>query len=146
MGVSNRETVLDSIKTTLESITTANGFNVTVAEVRRGAHTPDSFNQFPALALLNVTREREDFTGKQALATLHLRIFGYVKVDAPGDYTELDKLLADVETALMSRTYNSYRSEADVGTVQVYEGGAHDPDGAFVMEATVEYEYEMTDP
>lgn len=144
-AVSNRAQVLADVKTCLEAITVANGFNTTVAVVRRGYHQHEDFPERPAICFANVMGDRADYNVAEAERTLHIDVIGYADVQ-PGDYTNLDALLADVEAALMSTAHNPYRSLTYADGFEVWEPGGAERVGWFRMRVRVLYEYEMTTP
>lgn len=143
--MSTRATIMAALKTCLESITTGNGFALTVAEVRRGLSLPEDFPERPALAFFSISRPRIDQTNEHSEATLHFVVQGFA--DAPaGNFTTFDALMAAVETALMTLAYNPYREDTKIGELNTYEGGASDPVGIFDMHGTIFYEYEFSSP
>lgn len=145
MAISTRREILSALKTCLEGITTDNDYQVTVAEVKRGIHFVDDMRNRPGLCFWSDKGPRRDETNEQSERDLHIWIWGYVDVQ-PGNYDELDKLVADVETRLMTRSAWAYRDDTKIGELNTYEGGASDPVGVFEMEVTVNYEYRMDSP
>lgn len=148
MAVSTRRTILVALKSGLESITTANGFQSTVAKVLRGIQPGEAFSgSMPGLAVWCEQGPRENFSQGHSERTLKLHVWGYVPVDAAeGDYDALDKLVADVEKCLMTVTYNPYWGDTEIGNTTYYEGGVEDPIGIFDMEVEISYVYEWASP
>jgi len=146
--ISSRATILEDLKATLESITTGNGFQCTVAKVLRGIHTEDEFSgKMPGLCFWNERGPRRNMAAMKSERTLVIHIWGYVKADGiSGDYEALDKLVADVEKALMTPAYNSYWEFTEVNESTYYEGGAADPIGIFEMIVEISYNYDFASP
>lgn len=143
--MSTRADIMAAIKTCLESITTDNGFALSVVEVRRGLSLPEEFAQRPALAFFSINRPRKDQTNEQSEALLEFVIQGFA--DAPnGNFTTFDALMAAVEKALMTAAYNPYREDTKIDNTASYEGGSSDPVGIFDMHGRIFYEYQMASP
>lgn len=147
-AISTRETVIKSLLTTLGNITVVNGFASTVLKVLRGIQPEQAFaGNMPGLALWNEKGPTEIGTQGKSKRRLVLHVWGYVNVEADeGDYDNLDKLLADVETALLDSTWNSYWGSTEVKNFTVYEGGVDMPIGMFDMEFEVYYFYNFATP
>lgn len=145
--MSTRKTILDSIKTWLEAITTGNGYNITVAEVRRGIHFEGDLPNRPALCFWNDKGPKEDLAGGQCRRTLHLWIWGYIDIQ-PDNYDNLDNLVEDVEACLNDShaDWPPGVTEVEITDAAYYEGGASDPAGIFEMEASIVYEYDRSSP
>lgn len=147
-AISTRETVIKDIKGCLESISSGNPFQSQVAKVLRGIQSEDAFSgDLPGLALWNEKGPRIDVARGHSERTLLFHIWGYVQVQAAGgDYDALDKLVADVEKALMTETYNSRWAQTYIGDTTYYEGGVDDPIGIFEMLVEVTYTYAYASP
>lgn len=148
MTISNRATMLSDLKTALESITKANGFQSTVAKVLRGIQPEEAFSgRMPGLCLWNERGPRENFYQGGSQRKLVIHIWGYVLVQADtGNYETLDKLVADVETCLMTTARNAYAGFTEIIDTVYYEGGIDDPIGIFDMTVEVSYDYAFASP
>lgn len=148
MAVSNRRTVLTDLKTDLEAITVANGFQTTVAKVLRGIHTEEEFaGNMPGICFWNEAGPRKNFAQGRSERKLVIHIWGYVNVQADvGDYDALDKLAADVEKMLMTPARNAYWQFTEIGDTVYYEGGIDDPIGIFEMIVEIAYNYTFASP
>ena len=145
MAASKTATVMAALKTCLEGVTAANGYDVTVQEVRRGIHLDDDMPNRPALGFTNTRGERSEFAQGRSGRTLIVVIYGYVDVE-PGDYEDLDSLMQAVEQRLMTPAAWSYYGFTDIKNYTVYEGGQHDKIGYFDMEVEIFYEHEWASP
>ena len=143
-----RETILDALKTCLEGITTANGYAIQVAEVRRGIHFEDDMLNRPCLGFANTKIERKEHAFAQSGRELNVLIYGYVDVEphSASGYDPLDDLMQAVETRLMTGSAWSYWEFTDIRNFTIYEGGAHDKLGYFDMEVIIEYQYALASP
>lgn len=142
-----RKTNLDDLKTLLEAITVANGYQSTVAEVKRGIHYVGDMPNRPGLCFWNDKGPKKDLAGEQCERVLHVWIWGYVDIQ-PGDYDALDAIVSDVEKCLNTslESWSSSVTESKVIDTTYYEGGVSDPIGIFEMEAEITYEYDRASP
>lgn len=148
MTISKQNTIINSIKATLESITEVNSFQTTVIKVLRGIRTLEDFSaaNLPGLSIFRMTNKVDESYQQGSEDRLVLHIWGFVAVEArANDYDSLDKLAADVEFALHSATYNSYRNYTFIKNTNFYEGGVQDSFGFFDMEIEVSYFHTLGD-
>jgi len=142
MTISKQNTILDSLKTTLENITTSNSFQSQVVKVMRGVRGLDDFSpaDLPGLAIFKTANKVDESYQGGSEDRLEIHIWGFVPVEARvNDYDNLDKLVADVEKVLHNSTYNSYSSNTFIGNTNFYEGGVQDSFGFFDMEIQISY-------
>jgi len=147
MTISKQNTIINSLKTTLENITTGNGFQSTVIKVLRGIRGLDDFSSgnLPGLAIFKTANNVEETYQGGSEDRMVLHIWGFVTVEArTGDYDNLDKLVADVEKILFS-AYNIYKNYTFIYTATFYEGGVQDSFGFFDMEIEVSYFHNLGD-
>ena len=145
MTISLQNTIINSVKTTLENITTGNGYQSNVIKVLRGIRGIDDFTSgnMPGLAILKTENRVEETYQGGSEDRLVLHIWGFVTVEArTDDYDNLDKLVADVEKVLHS-AYNSYKDYTFINTATFYEGGVQDSFGFFDMEIEVSYFHDL---
>ena len=148
MAISIRATILLTVKQALESIIRGAGFQTSVQKVLRGIHSEDAFaGAMPGLAFWNERGPRHNMAQGKSERTLVIHIWGYTPADpASGDYDELDRLVADVETVLMTPGYNPYWGFTEITDSTYYEGGVEDPIGIFEMIAEISYNYNFASP
>ena len=161
MSISNRATILASLKTTLEAISIINGFQLDVKLVLRGYVSPkDAKGKTPTLSILNTKRPSKITTQgdpgyKEGI--LKISIIGYVEVPSimnGYDYDKLDKLSADVEkilstptpTVITNNAYNQYAGWTSNFYTEYYEGGIPPGMASFVMDVDIVYDYLWTNP
>ena len=127
---SNRDLVLAGLKTCLEKITEANGFNHTVDGVYRkmmGYDDPEVV--FPVLMILGGREEYEDELGGYTKSRMKFIVRGYAK-DPDNPEVELNNTIQDVFKVLDNSTYNAYHKsyrpislDTDEGWISKETGG-----------------------
>jgi len=145
VAVSNLDQVWIDIKGCLASITVANGFDITVKEVKLGIHSWEDLKQFPSLSLNHGASTVEDYTCKHAERTMMFVVIGAAQ-DEPDAFTNLHELVEAVEEALRSETYNPRRPETFIIGTETFRSGANKRTSMMVMDVNVQYEYLMTSP
>jgi hypothetical protein len=148
MTISKQNTVINSIKTTLENITEVNSFQSTVIKVLRGIRVLDDFSagDLPGLAIFKTANNVDETYQQGSEDRLVLHIWGFVTVEArENNYDNLDKLVADVESILHNSSYNSYYNNTFIKNTNFYEGGVQDSFGFFDMEIEVSYFHTLGD-
>jgi len=147
MTISLQNTIINSVKTTLENITTANDFQSNVIKVLRGIRGIDDFTSgnMPGLAIFKTENRVEETYQGGSEDRLVLHIWGFVTVEArTDDYDNLDKLVADVEKVLHS-AYNSYKDYTFIKNTTFFEGGVQDSFGFFDIEVEISYFHNLGD-
>lgn len=138
--MSIRNTILKQLKTDLEdTITAANGYEMDVAEVRRGIYTSEDIPDKPALAFWcygdNVLEHLMD---RKQLRVLLVHLYGFTTTDGAGDVDQIHELAEAVDTFLFSSDW-TYSSSTLVGDMVIYEGGTQDPESVFSLELEIKY-------
>jgi len=143
---SRRQEILDAIVADVfGAITTAGGYNFTLAVKERGIKNKGSLNdsQFPALFLSSADEVRRNITAREFESVMTVFVTGYVK--APGNedvQAELDKLVGDLTRALwQDPTLGSKALNMEIVSVDTDAGDEH-PNATFVMQ--IEYIYKKT--
>jgi hypothetical protein len=122
---SNRDTILDALKTTLENITTNNSFNNNVYKVDRKFLYFDNVFNFPYLLVLGGSESFNDQFGGYTVSTLTVRIMGYHKDKDNPEQAQCD-LIEDVLKCLDSDTYNTNKSKMKPIGIDTDEGVLHE--------------------
>lgn len=100
---SQRNTILEYFKdTVLANITTANGYNFTLATKERGLRHFSEMNdsEFPAVFVASADEQRKGVTNKDFQSVMRVFFIGYVKASSGQCQEELDKLIEDLTKAL----------------------------------------------
>jgi len=145
--MTTRDTILDSFKDLLSTISTANGYNTDVAKVERKMLYWDAEETFPVLMVIGGNEEFEDTLGGPVYSTLHIKIRGYSQ-DSTDPETALCDIIADVLKAIDS-TDNSYRGETTIVSLETDEGWFNFQEqgfGYFDLEVTVLYSFTKGNP
>lgn len=139
--MTTRAGILAALKTALEQITKANGFQTDVRTVRRGAYAPDRMSPRPAICVYSLEREQQDLTGGDAESIMSVGIDGWMDL-RDEDFAPLDNFAADAQALLMSQTRNPYRTETSIKKVLYLEMVTERTVG-FAMEVEVKYEHTL---
>jgi hypothetical protein len=150
MSDSNRELILQSIKSTCENIIEgSNGFNNTVTQVfRRMVTYDDSSLTFPVLMVLGGGEVFEDQFDPKTISKLRVKIRGYTK-DEHDPETALNGLIKDVMQVLESKEYNPYYKSYKPISLDTDEGWlSTEMNGLGLFELTIEilYRFSRSDP
>jgi hypothetical protein len=145
---SNRDTILDALKSCLENITTDNGFNYTVSKIERKFLYYDNIFNFPFISVLGGPEEFEDELNDYTISRMTVRIVGYNKdIDNP-EQAQCD-LLEDVLKCLDNDTYNTIKSKMRPTGIDTDEGALHE-EGAgislFVLSLEIVYRFKRNAP
>jgi len=133
-----RESILSNLLSTLQGISTDNGFNLTPLTIERGQRTIESTRSFPALYLPGGGSMHAGFDFANDKAEFRAVIAGYVN-NQTNAVTELNQLIADVEYAvLLDPTRGGYAISTDVESLIDW---VLDNYGQFEMTLRIEYIY-----
>lgn len=152
MGTPRRKDILDNIKTTLEGITTGNGYKTTIDTVERVVKEWDSVGpgSMPWLGYMARQDRLQYLPGSVIRCTLPVTVVGHVLGTSPSNASELlNNLIDDVIAALSSdQTRGGF---AIATTVISHETDEGDPDalpdsrgGAGSLVVDVEVTYDRT--
>lgn len=155
MADSVREKILKNVETTLETITTDNGYNNTVSAVQRWNHAGNdvqSVTDGPVILILPGQEQKEMQPPTRATCRLmvDLAIFIYHDVieDADKSTDELmSSILADVEKALMldaSRGGNAMDTNLQGSQPFEIEGGQ--PYAGIIVDLQLVFRHQLSDP
>jgi len=147
-------TLLSGLKTLLETITVANGYNTDVALVDYDFKTPDqvSSKQLPALLIVPGTIDIQETGNRQAEGSFTISLFGYV-MDNTAPTEKMLKLQQDViaclageENRIAGCSYIKPRRvemSASVFSIFGYQGGVAAPYAAFRIDLEAYYSFSM---
>lgn len=151
MADSYREQIVKDIKTALLTISTANGFNNTIASVQRPEQDGNSFSSSPMAIIVEGDEEGQDGPVELITKTLQIIIIAQMRQDTATDTRSANEVLnsfaVDIHKAVMSdRTRNSIALDTKFiseSQLQVEEG---QPELARLIEFEVSYRHHNTDP
>jgi hypothetical protein len=150
MSTSRRESILANIKTTLDGVKIANGYENTLASVQRWKRSGNILNNMPCVIVNAGIEFKEAGPNPQKTCTfmVHLEIWHRQDEEGTSDTdTLLNSLLLDVEKSLMvDATRGGYAVDTKVGSIVPFETLDGKPDfGAFV-ELEIIYQHAFDDP
>ncbi len=145
-----REHILENIKTTLETVQTANGYANDIASVQRWLQKGNSLRLIPCV-IINAGPEEKDPT-PNPLMTCRLSVYLdiFIRQDeadlTPTD-TLLNSILGDIEKALMvDYTRGGYAENTVIKGNTAFEAVEGQPNAGIIIELEIVYEHLMTDP
>lgn len=150
LKVSVRENLLENIKTTLEGITKANGYDYDIASVQRWKQHGNDFISQPVIIICAGNEEKE--ATPSSLVTCNLKVYLDVYVRQEEDATEptdtlLNEILRDIEVALSADyTRGGYAHETRVTNIFPFVTSEEAPHAGFTIEVTVLYQHDYGDP
>ncbi len=150
MSDSIRELIRENIKTALGQITTANGYNNTLANVQGWKQRGNTIQDVPC-AIVSLGREEKDpHPNPQATArlTVFIDIWARQDDDDETDTDEvLDSLLLDVEKAVMAdHTRGGYAEDTNTRGITPFETIEGQPQCGLMLELEILYKHKQTDP
>lgn len=145
MAISTENDVMDTLQTTLASITVANGFQTEVAEVKETVAFLADVENKPGIRFRIQDSERVNIYFGSSERTLNILIWGYVESQAL-DWDNIRKLKADVEKALSTEGNWSYREDTEIEGDVNYFGDPETMIAIFEIVMKVKYRYAFASP
>lgn len=145
-----REQILANIQTTLEGVTTGNGYNNTLASVQRWSMHGNSLVDVPCV-VINIGAESK-LPDPNPLMTCQMRVYMDLWVrQAEDDTTPTDTLLnsifGDIEKALaVDITRGGLAIDTLVTDSVVFETDESQPHAGLTIEINVNYRHQQNDP
>ena len=149
--ISIRDDIYNNIVTSLQEITTANGYLTEPQYIEDDKFDlPQNLptSSFPALVVIDTDEAKTQEPAKETQCRLQFLIGGYVRAIEGGDNakTQLRKLLVDVEKALTVDPRRGYHAiHTAIDDVKT-DKGMLAPYAIFDMTVTVIYSYQYGDP
>ena len=140
-----RELILQDLISTLQSITTANGYALNVQNVDRHIEHWEKVAEFPALFVVSGDERIEHKPGLTERANWSVGIVGYVKSEDQKSQ-EVEKLIGDVKKAVMVDTTRGGNATATTVDEIRDLSVVLSPYGIFEMDLTIIYHYEVSSP
>lgn len=151
-----RELIIQNIKTTLESITTSNGYNFDVKEVKRLMNVPQKENAYPVIYIQEglpeggeevVTPGRGKVLGKTTRILTTKLSFWLRDSNRANRPTQANLLLADIHKAMtvdVQRGGNAINTSETANILWLEENSDHLAGGK--VEFEIEYRHKEGDP
>lgn len=141
-----RELILANLITTLEGITTGEGYSMTVRKVSRQFQMPDQVNDFPWLYVYSEDERLTHEPDFEERSIWTVGILGYIKLQQSLKSTEMEKLIGDVKKVVMVDTTRGGNCTSTVVDSIVNLTGEPSPFGIFAVLLQIVYHYDVLSP
>ena len=145
-----RENILANIKTTLESVTTANGYDNTIASVQRWDKRGNPLRQVPCIVVSAGQEQKTPLPNP--FFTCHLTVYldVWVRQDAADVVVTdsvLSSLLGDIEKAVMADyTRGGFAKDTVLHSSVPFESVEGQPHAGLIIEIEIVYQHKQGDP
>ena len=150
MSTSIRENILADLKTTLEAITIASGYNNTIASVQRWDSRGNNCVDVPCIVINSGQEEKRPEPNPQATCkfTVYLDIWDRQDDDETRSSDQIiSGLLADVGKALMvDPTRGGNAEDTNILNNVPFETVEGQPSFGIIVELEIVYKHKLTDP
>lgn len=150
MSTSIRESILENIKTTLQGVTAANGYDNTLVNVQRWKQRGNDTRQVPFVVINAGPEEKQPRPNPQVTCKFSVFLDVYTRQadgDAVNSDTLLNSLALDVEKALMvDHTRGGYAEMTNIISIVPFESVEGQPIFGIIFELEIIYQHKMTDP
>ncbi|MBL8013735.1 MAG: hypothetical protein JNN05_07790 [Candidatus Omnitrophica bacterium] len=145
-----RERILANIKTTLESITTSNGYANTIASVQRWDKRGNALRLVPCIVVNAGQEEKEMSPNPYFTCRLSVYLDVWIRqdeADSAATDTVLSGILGDIEKALMiDNTRGGYAIDTNIKSNVPFETVEGQPHAGLTIELEVLYQHTQSDP
>jgi hypothetical protein len=150
MSLSIRENILQNIKTTLEGITTVNGYDYTIASVQRWNQKGNISKSVPFIIIHSGPEDKTPQPNPQATCKFSISLAVWTRQDddatTASDET-LSSLLAGVEKVLMvDPTRGGHAEDTNILSNIPFETVEGQPSFGIIVEIEIIYKHLLTDP
>lgn len=150
MSESIRELILKNLKTTMQGITVANGYNYTIASVQRWESKGNNYAVVPCIVINSGPEDKEE--GPEPQMTCKFTVFIEATYRQDDDSSEssdsiMSKLLADIEKALtVDITRGNYAENTKILGNIPFETIGGQPTFGIIVNIEILYRHKNTDP
>ena len=140
--MTTRLIVLNQIEQDLnDNLHSANDYNWTPAEIKRGIHKWDDFIVKPVICF-TLTADRPDGDQEYGADARWLEIFFYIYAQTDGGETpiQIHEMLEDLENFLQNTEHFTYSNQTLIEDVEVLEGGSSSPINTAILQTRIIYE------
>ena len=145
-----RESILENLKTTLETISTTNGYHNDIASVQRWRQSGNSLLNVPCIVINAGPEEKEPNPNPFTTCRFTVYLDVWMRQDAGDpDPTDalLNSLLGDVEKALMvDYTRGGFAKDTNIKSNVLFETLEGQPQAGIVIELEIIYQHKQDDP
>ena len=145
-----RESILENIKATLETITEAGGYHNTIASVQRWRQSGNSLVNIPCIVINAGPETKEPVPNP--FTTCHFTVYLDVwtrqdESDPISTDTILNSLLGDIEKALaIDVTRGGFAKDTNIRSNVLFETAEGQPHAGIIIEIEVIYQHKQDDP
>lgn len=145
-----RESILENLKTTLETISTANGYHNDIASVQRWRQSGNSLLNVPCIVINAGPEEKEPNPNPFTTCRFTVYLDVWMRQDA-GDLEPTDallnSLLGDIEKALMvDYTRGGFAKDTNIKSNVLFETLEGQPQAGIIIELEIIYQHKQNDP
>lgn len=150
MPTTVREKILADIKTTIETVMVANGYDNTIPSVQRWDKRGNILRQVPCVIVSSGPEQKDQYPNP--LFTCHLSVYLDLWIrqdtdDARATDTILSSLLGDIEKALMlDHTRGGYAKNTVMRNNVPFESVEGQPHAGLIIEIEIIYQHQQLDP
>ena len=150
MGTPVRESILDNILTTLETILTANGYNNNLPSVQRYSQYEQKNETLPSAIIYPGNESCEDRPDPITSCTMSVELVLYLSDDSDGVVatdTYMNSFYDDVKKALkVDITRGGFAQDTRITTIDPFEIGEDNPMVGWYFNVEIDYRHLQTDP
>lgn len=145
-----RESILQNLKTALETILIANGYHNDIASVQRWRQSGNSLLNVPCIVINAGPEEKEPVPNPFTTCKFTVYLDVWMRQDAadlqPTD-SLLNSLLGDIEKALMQDiTRGGFAKDTNIKSNVLFETLEGQPQAGIVIELEIIYQHKQDDP
>lgn len=145
-----RESILENLKTTLETISTANGYHNDIASVQRWRQSGNSLLNVPCIVINAGPEEKEPNPNPFTTCRFTVYLDVWMRQDA-GDLGSTDallnSLLGDIEKVLMADyTRGGFAKDTNIKSNVLFETLEGQPQAGIIIELEIIYQHKQDDP
>jgi hypothetical protein len=145
-----KESILENLKTTLETIRTGNGYNNTIASVQRWRQAGNSLVAVPCIVINAGPEEKEPVPNPFTTCKFSVYLDVWMRQaqdDLQSTDTILNSLLGDIEKALMiDYTRGGYAKDTNIKSNVLFETLEGQPQAGIIIELEIIYQHKQNDP
>lgn len=145
-----RESILQDLKTTLETISTANGYHNDIANVQRWRQSGNSLLSVPCIVINAGPEEKEPVPNPFTTCKFTVYLDVWMRQDSSDPQatdTLLNSLLGDVEKALIQDiTRGGFAKDTNIKSNVLFETLEGQPQTGIIIELEIIYQHKQDDP
>ncbi|PIV38946.1 MAG: hypothetical protein COS29_05240 [Candidatus Omnitrophica bacterium CG02_land_8_20_14_3_00__42_8] len=145
-----RESILENLKITLETVSIANGYHNDIASVQRWRQSGNSLVAVPCIVINAGPEEKEPVPDPFTTCKFTVYLDVWMRQDAADPQatdTLLNSLLGDIEKALMlDYTRSGVAKDTNIKSNVLFETLEGQPQAGIIIELEIIYQHKQNDP